>query len=149
MHAARTILTGCALAFAAIAPLAAQTVKPGQKVPLLQSDHGWTGSAYTAYPKGRPQLTMIKLIVAPHSALPWHTHPQPNTGYILSGALTLQDRATGKTTTVRAGQVFAETVDQVHRGVNESDVPTVVLLTYAGVVGVPTTVPAKGEQSEY
>jgi quercetin dioxygenase-like cupin family protein len=124
-------------------------VKTGTKIPLLQSDRGWTGSPYTAYPKGRPQLTMIKLVVAPYSALPWHTHPQPNTGYILSGALTLQDRATGKTKTVRAGQVFAETVDQVHRGVNTGNVPTVVLLTYAGVVGVPTTVPAKGEQAEY
>jgi quercetin dioxygenase-like cupin family protein len=92
---------------------------------------------------------MLKLTIAPHTALPWHTHPEPNAGYILSGALTIQDKKSGKTITLHAGEAFAETVHDVHRGVNDGDVPAVIIVTYAGVVGMPTSVPAKGEKSEY
>ncbi len=120
-----------------------------QKETLLQTDHAWNGSRYPAYPSGQPQLTMLKLTIAPHTTLPWHTHPEPNAGYILSGSLTVQDRESGKTKTLHAGEAFAETVNDVHRGVNDGDIPTVVVITYAGVVGMPTSVPAPGEKPEY
>jgi hypothetical protein len=45
----------------------------GHKEALLQSDQGWNGSPHDHYPAGRPQLTMIKLTIAPQSALPCHT----------------------------------------------------------------------------
>jgi hypothetical protein len=75
---------------------------------------------------------MIKLTIAAHTALPWHTHPFPNAGYVLSGELTLQDRESGKSETFHAGQAFAESVDDVHRGVS-GDTATVSsdLLRYA------------------
>jgi quercetin dioxygenase-like cupin family protein len=86
--------------------------------------------------------------LAPHTALPWHTHPFPNSVYVLSGTLTLRDRASGKTLVVHQGQATAESVDDVHRG-ESGDEPTVLLITYAGTPGVPTSVPAKGEKPEY
>jgi hypothetical protein len=39
-------------------------------------------------------------------------------------------------------------VDDVHRG-ETGDEPVVLLVTYAGMPGVPTSIPAKGEQKEY
>jgi hypothetical protein len=39
-------------------------------------------------------------------------------------------------------------VDDVHRG-ETGDEPVVLLVTYAGTPGVPTSIPAKGEQKEY
>jgi quercetin dioxygenase-like cupin family protein len=126
----------------------AQTTATAQKEVLLQADHSWNGAAYTRYPKGRPELTMLKLTIPPHTALPWHRHPVPNAGYILSGELTIQDRESGKRHTYHAGEAFAETVDDVHRGVS-GDTPVVVLITYAGTPGVPTSIPVKGEKAEY
>ncbi|MFC6646013.1 cupin domain-containing protein [Granulicella cerasi] len=133
--------------------VSAQTNAPnqgatGKRDILLQSQQSWNGKPYTTYPKGQPELTMIKLTIAPHSVLPWHSHPVPNAGYVLSGTLTLHDRASGKTHVVHQGETFAESVDDVHRG-ESGDVPTVLLITYAGVHGVPTSVPAKGEKPEY
>jgi len=49
---------------------------------------------------------------------------------------------------VHKGQVVAESVDDVHRG-EAGDEPAVLLITYAGTPGVPTSVPAKGEKAEY
>jgi quercetin dioxygenase-like cupin family protein len=83
---------------------------------------------------------MIKLTIAAHTALPWHTHPFPNAGYVLSGELTLQDRESGKSETFHAGQALAESVDDVHRGVS-GDTATVLLLTYSVTPGTPTSIP--------
>jgi quercetin dioxygenase-like cupin family protein len=88
------------------------------------------------------------LTIAPHTALPWHTHPFPNVVYVLSGTLTLHDRASGKTLVIHQGQAVGESVDAVHRG-ETGDEPAVLLITYAGTPGVPTSVPAKGEKAEY
>jgi hypothetical protein len=46
------------------------------------------------------------------------------------------------------GQAVGESVDDVHRG-ESGDQPTVLLITYAGTAGVPTSIPAKGEKAEY
>lgn len=127
----------------------AQAAQTARKEVLLEADHAWNGKSYQHYPVGKPLLTVLKITVAPHAALPWHEHAIPNAAYILSGALTVQDRETGKSTTVHAGQALAETVDDVHRGVNEGDEPVVIIVTYAGVAGVPTSTPAEGEHPEY
>jgi quercetin dioxygenase-like cupin family protein len=131
-----------------LAQNAAQNVASGHRDILLQTTQSWNGKPYTRYPTGQPQLTTIKLTIAPHTALPWHTHPFPNVVYVLSGSLTLHDRDSGKTLVVHQGQAVGESVDDVHRG-ESGDEPTVLLITYAGTPGVPTSVPAKGEKAEY
>jgi quercetin dioxygenase-like cupin family protein len=126
----------------------AQTTATAHKDVLLQADHAWNGMAYSRYPAGRPQLTTLKLTIPPHTALPWHHHPVPNAGYVVSGQLTIQDKQSGKSHVYHAGEAFAETVNDVHRGVS-GDTPTVLIITYAGTPGVPTSVPEKGQKDEY
>jgi quercetin dioxygenase-like cupin family protein len=120
----------------------------GKREILLQADSSWNGKLYTQYPAGRPLLTMLKVTMNPNTALPWHTHPVPNAGYILSGDLTLHDRASGVTHTYHAGESFAESVNAEHRG-EAGENGAVLLLTYAGTPGTPTSIPAHGEKPEY
>lgn len=142
--------TACTLAVAAIVSgsLPAQTVATGKREILAQSDRSWNGKPYDHYAAGTPELTVIRLTVAPHTALPWHTHPTPNAGYVLSGSLTIEDKASGQHHTFRAGQAFTESVDDAHRGV-AGDQPAVIILTYAGIKGQPTSVPLPGQKPEY
>jgi quercetin dioxygenase-like cupin family protein len=133
---------------AVLAQSVPQNVASGHGEILLQTAQSWNEKTYTHYPTGQPQLTTIRLTIAPHTALPWHTHPFPNVVYVLSGTLTLQDKASGKTLVVHQGQAVGESVDDVHRG-ESGDEPTVLLITYAGTPGVPTSIPAKGEKAEY
>ena len=146
-----TALTGI-VAAAALSIAGAQNgpenVATAQREVLLQADQSWNGNPYTQYPKGRPELTMLKVTIAPHTQLPWHTHPMPNAGYVLSGTLTLHDKASGKTRVVHQGEAFAESVNDVHRG-EAGDEPAVLLITYSGTPGEPTSIPAKGEKAEY
>jgi quercetin dioxygenase-like cupin family protein len=139
------VLAGASLLAAESGPM---KVASGHRDVLLQTTQSWNGKRYTHYPTGQPQLTTIKLTIEPHTALPWHTHPFPNVVYVLSGTLTLRDRASGKTKVVHQGEAVGESVDDIHRG-ETGDEPTVLLITYAGTPGVPTSVPAKGEKAEY
>jgi len=141
------ILAGTSLT-AVIASNNAKTVASAHREILLQTTQSWNGKPYTHYPTAQPQLTTIRMTIAPHTALPWHTHPFPNSVYVLSGTLTLRDKASGKTQVVHQGQAVGESVDDIHRG-ESGDEPTVLLITYAGAPGVPTSIPAKGEKAEY
>jgi quercetin dioxygenase-like cupin family protein len=145
---ALTVIFAAASLSTAFAQSGTEKVAAAQREVLLQADHAWNGDAYTQYPKGRPELTMLKVTLAAHTKLPWHTHPMPNACYVLSGTLTLHDKASGKTKVVHQGEAFAESVDDVHRG-EAGDEPVVLLITYSGTPGVPTSIPAKGEQAEY
>jgi quercetin dioxygenase-like cupin family protein len=141
------ILCG-AVSTATLARGAGPTVQAGVREILVQTTQSWNGKPYTHYPTGKPQITTMKVTLAPHTALPWHTHPFPNSVYVLSGTLTLRDRDSGKTLVLHQGEATGESVDDVHRG-ESGDEPTVLLITYAGTPGVPTSVPAKGEKPEY
>lgn len=144
---------GLALAAAAAIAPSAPGVAPSEetsaKVEVLTTGTAsWNGKPYSAYPAGQPELSVLKFVIPPNTSLPWHTHPFPNAAYILSGQITVQDRATGKTQTFSAGQAFTESVDAVHRGTSGPD-PVVLIVTYAGVPGVPTFKSAPGQKAEY
>ena len=141
------VIAGASLT-AGLAQTNQNSVATGHREILLQTTQSWNGKPYEHYPTGQPQLTTIKLTIAPHTALPWHTHPFPNVVYVLSGTLTLHDKASGKTQVVHPGEAVGESVDDVHRGESGNE-PTVLLITYAGTPGVPTSVPAAGEKPEY
>jgi quercetin dioxygenase-like cupin family protein len=89
---------------AAAAQSSTNNVASGRREIVLETTKSWNDKPYTHYPTSQPQLTTIKLTLAPHSTLPWHTHPFPNSVYVLSGTLTLEDRDSGKTLVVHQGQ---------------------------------------------
>lgn len=107
---------------------------------LLKRTASWNDVPYRDYPRGQPQLTTLKITIPAHSSLPWHTHEVPNAAYLLSGHLTVEERDTGRTATYQAGEAFAESVGNVHRGFTDSE-PAVVIVTYAGTAVQPLSVP--------
>jgi len=119
---------------------AQQSSGPVQFEPLMQSTSSWDGTPYKAYPTGQPQLSVVKVTLAPHTTMKWHTHAVPNAGYVLSGEVTVESK-NGAKKHFTAGQVIPETVDIVHRGVS-GDQPTVLIVFYAGTPGVPLSQPA-------
>jgi quercetin dioxygenase-like cupin family protein len=102
---------------------------------LIQSTSSWDGTPYVSYPSGRPQITILKITIAPHTTMKWHSHPLPNAGYILSGELTIE-REDGTKGHFVAGQAVTETVNSVHRGITGAE-PTVLIVFYPGTPGLP------------
>jgi quercetin dioxygenase-like cupin family protein len=102
---------------------------------LIQSTSSWDGMPYVSYPAGRPQITILRITIAPHTTMKWHTHPLPNAGYILSGELTIE-REDGTKAHFVAGQAVTETVNSVHRGITGAK-QTVLIVFYPGTPGLP------------
>ncbi len=143
MHPGSTWLAAGVFSLLCASTLQAQAPAKTETTVLLQSASSWNDVAYKAYPMGRPQLTTLRIVIPPHSALPWHVHAMPNAAYVLSGALTVEDRATGAKATFHAGEAFAECVGVVHRGVT-GDEPAVLIVTYSGAPGQALSTPVAG-----
>ncbi|MEK1942112.1 MAG: cupin domain-containing protein [Pseudomonas sp.] len=116
---------------------------PGiQSEVLMKSTASWDGTPYTTYPRGRPELTVVKIKIPPHSVLNWHTHPIPNAAYMLAGELTVETRKPGQKRVIKQGDTLAETVGIIHRGVT-GEQPAELIVFYAGVPMTPLTEIAK------
>lgn len=106
---------------------------------LLKTSKSWDGSDLPEYPKGKPEITILKIIIPPHTQLPVHKHPVINAGILLKGNLkvTTED---GKTLYLKAGDIISEVVNKWHHGVNESDESAEILVFYAGIKDMPITI---------
>jgi quercetin dioxygenase-like cupin family protein len=123
-----------------LTPLAANAREPQTEVQqLLQTTQAWDGTPYQAYPKGQPQVTVLRIKIPAHTALHWHYHPVISAGYVVSGELTVEKQGTNEHVTVHAGQALTETVGTIHRGFT-TDQPVELIVFYAGEAGTPITV---------
>ena len=135
---AKLILFG-SLSFCCYAPVASYGGGQAKVQQLLQTTQSWDGVKYSVYPTGQPEITLLKIYIPAHTALDWHRHPMISVGYILSGKLILQKKATGERKTVYAGQALAETVETVHRGYTTNE-PVELIVFYAGRPGMPVSI---------
>jgi quercetin dioxygenase-like cupin family protein len=106
---------------------------------VLQSDTSWNGTRYEEYLDGVPQLTVVRYSIPAWSSLPWHTHSMPNTAFVISGHIVLES-IEGVSRVFHAGEAFAESVGNEHRGHTEDEAVEIVC-TYAGIEGEPLSVP--------
>ncbi|MFT4437059.1 cupin domain-containing protein [Caballeronia sp. 15715] len=106
------------LIFLTIPAFAASADNPESAVStvLMRTERSWDGTLYKGYPAGQPQLTVLKIIIPPHTTLPWHTHSMPNAAYVPSGDLHVDSRDGRHKTTLHAGDVLPEMVGSSHRG---------------------------------
>ena len=121
---------------------AAGTADAAQSTTLLKTTRSWDGTPYPAYPAGQPQVSVLRIVIPPHSTLAWHHHPVINAAYVLKGALTVEKRAqgAGSSCSLAEGEVLPELVDQVHRGYTGAEGTTLIVF-YAGSAGEDLTVP--------
>lgn len=101
---------------------------------LLKSSESWDGTPYKSYPPGPPELTVLKITIPPHTALPWHTHPMPNAAYVVAGELVVET-ASGEKKVLKPGQTLPEMVGTVHRGIS-GDATVTLIVFYAGTKGM-------------
>jgi len=115
---------------------------------LVQSTSSWNGMPFESFPKGQPELTVVRMTIPPNTTLPWHKHSMLSTAYVVSGQVTVEDRATGQKRLVRTGEAVVEQVGAEHRGFTGEDA-CVVIVTYAGTPGMPRSIASPGEKSDH
>jgi quercetin dioxygenase-like cupin family protein len=111
---------------------------------LIHSSEAWNGKAYGQYPTGTPCISVIKMRVAAHTSLPWHSHTMPSVAYIISGQLTVEDKKSAIRKVINAGEAFNESVGDIHRGYT-TELPAEIIITYIAVDGQNLSEPASIE----
>lgn len=120
-------------------PALASEAQGVKAVQLAKATTSWNGAPLPAYPAGQPQITILRITIAPKTRLPIHKHPVINAGVLLKGELTVRTES-GKTLHLKAGDPIVEVVDTWHYGFNPGKVPAEILVFYAGVKGKPLTI---------
>jgi len=106
---------------------------------LAKATHSWDGSPLPAYPRGTPEITVVRIEIPPHTKLPLHQHPMINVGLMLSGTLTVTTDANA-TLHLKTGDPIIEVVNKWHYGENTGDIPAVIVVVYAGEQGAPLSI---------
>ena len=106
---------------------------------LVQSKTSWDGKPLPAYPTTQPEITILRISIAPGARLPLHHHPVINAGVLLTGQLKVET-VSGAVLHLKAGDPIVETVNMAHYGVNDGTLPADIIVVYAGTVDQPITV---------
>jgi quercetin dioxygenase-like cupin family protein len=106
---------------------------------VSKNTSSWDGKALSDYDKGSPEITILRIAIPPGGVLPIHKHPVINAGVLVAGELAVVTDE-GKTLRPKTGDGIVEVVNTWHYGKNEGDTPAVIIVFYAGVVGMPLTV---------
>ncbi|MFQ3198088.1 MAG: quercetin dioxygenase-like cupin family protein [Paraglaciecola sp.] len=119
--------------------VAAQTSNTIAVEVLTKAMTSWDGTALPEYAEGKPEVSILRIIIPPGTKLPLHKHPVINAGVLLSGELTVvaQD---GVTLHMIAGDTIVEVVNKWHYGKNEGNEPAEIIVFYAGIQGEPLSI---------
>ena len=109
---------------------------------LAKTEKTWAGDFLPSYPKGKPEITILRITIPAKEKLPLHEHPVINAGVLLKGTLTVITED-GKTLHLRAGDSIVEVVNKWHYGINEGDESAEIIVFYAGEKGTPITIKKK------
>jgi quercetin dioxygenase-like cupin family protein len=144
----KRIAKGVAVFFLATAMIGCSRIipqtnhKPQQKAMaevLVKSASSWDASELPAYPEGKPEITIIRVIVPPKTKLSVHEHPVISAIVILKGQLTITTER-NQELTINTGDAIVEVVNQWHYAENKSNKPVELIVFYAGVQDEPATI---------
>lgn len=114
--------------------------------PLLKETRSWDGGPI-AYPEGQPEITAVMLRIEEGQDPPFHCHPVPTMGYVLSGKVEVETRE-GRRKVLGPGEPLVEVMGTVHRGRALAG-PVEILVFYAGALGMPVTVRPEDDPGGY
>jgi quercetin dioxygenase-like cupin family protein len=106
---------------------------------LARSQASWDGALLPDYPKGHPEVTVLRIVIPAGETLAMHKHPVINAGVLLKGELTVFAEG-GKTLHLKAGDALVEVAGTWHYGKNEGAEPAEIIVFYAGAEGEQITV---------
>lgn len=114
---------------------------------LLQTEKCWDGADLPAYPLEKPEISILKVSIPPHSKLGLHKHTIINAGVLITGELTVITEH-NDTLHMKSGDALSEVVETWHYGINEGDKTAEIIVFYAGTSGIPLSVHASEDKQE-
>lgn len=133
------LFSGICLAVLLSSNLRAQDVNEPKVDVLAKTSSSWDGRDLPDYPKGKPEITILRITIPQGVRLKLHSHPVINAGVLLKGELTVVTED-NETLHLKAGDAIVEIVDKWHYGKNEGNKTAEIIVFYAGISESPITV---------
>jgi quercetin dioxygenase-like cupin family protein len=106
---------------------------------VAKTSLSWDGIHLQDYPKGTPEITILRIKIPSGAQLPMHKHPVINAGVLLKGELTVVTED-NRTLHLKSGESIVEVVNKWHYGKNEGHEAAEIIVFYAGVLDMPITI---------
>ena len=135
----KKIVLGICIVFFLFINVSAHDSKDAVVETLAKTGASWDGKVLPNYPKGKPEITILRIKIPTGAELPLHRHPVINAGVLLSGELTVV-AGDKKVLHLRAGDSIVEVVNKAHYGRNEGTNTAEIIVFYAGETAKPITV---------
>ncbi len=135
----KKLFYGICLTLFITSQVSAQEVKAVTVDVLVKTSSSWAGGNLPDYSKGKPEVTILRIVIPPKTELPLHKHPVINAGVLLKGELTVITKDKERLH-LNAGDSIVEVVNTWHYGKNEGNEPAEIIVFYAGIKGTPITV---------
>ena len=106
---------------------------------LICTSQSWDGAILPDFPKGKPELRIIRLDFPVGAKTGWHHHTVVNYGIVQQGELTIvcQD---GSEKTFCEGEPLVEVIGTIHRGENRGTKPVILNMFYFSSPGQEITI---------
>jgi len=135
----KKLIYGICFALLLSSNVLAEDISAVQVDVLAKTGLSWDGRDLPEYPKGTPEITILRIKIPPGAQLPLHKHPVINAGVLLNGELTVVTED-NRTLHLKTGEAIVEVVNKWHYGKNESNKTAEILVFYAGVRDTPITI---------
>lgn len=132
----------CLLCLLSSTAFAHESQKDIQVDVVTKSTLSWDGRTLPAYPEGQPEISILKITIAPGTRLPLHQHGVINAGVLLKGELTVITEK-NETLELKAGDPIVEVINKWHYGINQGNSPAEIMVFYAGIKGMANTITQK------
>lgn len=135
----KSIFFGLYLTFLLLSSASGKDVNSVEVDVLTKASSSWDGKDLPDYAKGKPEISILRIIIPPGARLPLHKHPVINAGVLLNGELIVvaEDNTTLH---LKAGDSVVEVVNKWHYGKNEGNEPAEIIVFYAGIKGGPLSI---------
>ncbi|MCO7188427.1 MULTISPECIES: cupin domain-containing protein [unclassified Pseudoalteromonas] len=120
------------LSFAGISAEQAHSAEQIKVETLTKQQQSWNGATLPAYPKGQPEVRIMRFTIPAGQTLPIHKHPYINAGLMIQGELMVETE-TGETLHIKAGDTIVEVLNTWHWGKNVGKEAAQIVVFYAGV----------------
>ncbi|MDK2593676.1 cupin domain-containing protein [Pseudoalteromonas obscura] len=106
---------------------------------LAKTSQSWDGTELPAYPSGKPEITVLDIVIPAGTELPMHLHPVINAGVVITGELHVTKQS-GEQLILKSGDPIVELVHQWHKGKAVGNEDVRIIVFYAGEQGKDITV---------
>ena len=106
---------------------------------LICTSQSWDGAMLPDFPRGKPELRVIRMDFPVGAKTGWHHHTVVNYGIVQQGELTIvcQD---GSEKTFHEGEALVEVIGTIHRGENRGRKPVILNMFYFSSPGQEITI---------